>query len=95
MEEFHPFSCRQNELSVDKGCLLWWSPVVIPSRLQQVLEALHVSQPGVLHMKALARSYFWWAKMDKTIEEWVRSCQMCQESRPLPEQAPVHPWEVA
>ncbi|XP_054832355.1 uncharacterized protein K02A2.6-like [Eublepharis macularius] len=95
-EEFRPFLIRQHELSVHKGCLLWGNRVVIPSKLrQQVLEALHSGHPGIVRMKAMARSYVWWPGMDRAIEEWVRTCQPCQETRPAPAQAPVHPWESA
>nr|XP_034970897.1 uncharacterized protein K02A2.6-like [Zootoca vivipara] len=45
-------------------------------------------------MKVLAHSYVWWPKMDEAIEEWVRKCQPCQESRPAMPQAPMQPWEV-
>lgn len=45
-------------------------------------------------MKALARSFVWWPKMDTSIEEYVSNCLVCQESRPAPPRAPVHAWEV-
>lgn len=45
-------------------------------------------------MKALARSYVWWPGMDAAIEEWVRRCSPCQETRPEMPRAPVHPWET-
>ena len=30
-------------------------------------------------MKALARSYIWWPKMDKDIERLVKKCRVCRE----------------
>ncbi|XP_060095763.1 uncharacterized protein K02A2.6-like, partial [Heteronotia binoei] len=51
------------------------------------------THPGIVRMKALARSYVWWPGMDEEIEGWVRRCQPCQESRPNPPSAPVHRWE--
>ncbi|XP_033005510.1 uncharacterized protein K02A2.6-like [Lacerta agilis] len=94
-EEFRPYVSRRDELSAHKGCLLWGSRVVVPPNLRQrVLEALHEGHPGIVRMKALARSYVWWPKMDEAIEEWVRKCHPCQESRPAMPQAPVQPWEV-
>ena len=31
--------------------------------------------------------------MDSDIENLVKQCQVCQESRPSPPAAPLHPWE--
>ena len=44
-------------------------------------------------MKALARSYVWWTKMDSEIGAMVKDCTVCQWSQPLPSVAPLHPWE--
>lgn len=44
-------------------------------------------------MKQLARSYVWWPCMDSEIEAVVKKCAPCQESRPAPPTAPLHPWE--
>lgn len=93
--EFTPFVSRQHELSAHKGCLLWGDRVVIPLKLRsRILEALHAGHPGIVRMKALARSYVWWPGMDAAIEEWVRRCSPCQETRPEMPRAPVHPWET-
>ncbi|KRX91887.1 hypothetical protein T01_313, partial [Trichinella spiralis] len=45
-------------------------------------------------MKALARSYFWWPKMDEDIEKTVNTCDVCQSSRAAMPKAPVHSWET-
>ena len=93
-EVFAPFFIRQTELSAHKGCLLWGHCVVIPWKLQScVLKALHVGHPGMIHMKALARSYVWWPGIDKQVEAWVRGCATCQADRPDVPSAPIHPWE--
>ena len=31
--------------------------------------------------------------MDSEVEQIVKQCQVCQESRPSPPVAPLHPWE--
>ncbi|XP_060126817.1 uncharacterized protein K02A2.6-like [Zootoca vivipara] len=94
--EFAGYTNRKHELSAHKGCLLWGSRVVVPQPLRKrVLTALHETHPGVVRMKALARSYVWWPGIDREIEAWVQHCQTCQESRPDPPRAPVQPWESA
>ncbi|XP_060543046.1 uncharacterized protein K02A2.6-like [Pantherophis guttatus] len=92
--EFLPYKRRQNELSGLRGCVLWGDRVIVPNTLrQQTLRLLHDGHPGIVRMKALARSYVWWPRMDKVIETWVSSCANCQESRAAPNSAPVHDWE--
>ena len=41
-------------------------------------------------MKALARSYVWWLRMDADIERKVRECQVCQSNRNSQAPAPLH-----
>ena len=48
---------------------------------------------GVSRMKSLARGYFWWPGMDTDIENLVKHCTICQESRHQEPPAPLHPWE--
>ena len=59
-EEFIPYLRRKDELSMMDGCVLWGPRVVIPLNLQdQVINELHENHPGIVRMKALARSYLW------------------------------------
>ena len=50
---------------------------------------LHRDHTGIIRMKSVARSYFWWPHSDKAIEDLVKSCRSCQEA---PAAAPLHPW---
>ncbi|XP_049524984.1 uncharacterized protein K02A2.6-like [Dermacentor silvarum] len=95
-EEFKPFVRRQHELSEYRGCLLWGCRAVVPNQARShVLELLHSTHPGIVRMKALARSTVWWPGIDGDIEKKVRACQRCQETRPEPPRARLHPWEYA
>ena len=70
-----PFLGKWVELSVQSGCLLWGRRVIIPLSLQtKVLQQLHARHSGIVRMKEIARSYFWWPNMDKQIEEIAKSC---------------------
>ena len=79
-DDFQPYYNRRSELSVHLGCLLWGSRVVIPIQGREtLLDELHEGHPGVVRMKALARSYFWWPGLDNEIELRVKSCVYCQQ----------------
>ena len=68
--------------------------MVIPTGLRsRVLEELHDVHPGIVRMKALARSYVWWPGVDQDIEDAVRHCQVCQVNQSKPAAATAHPWE--
>lgn len=89
-----PYLVRQNELSVQSGCLLWGYRVIIPPPLRnKVLTELHTGHCGVIRMKEIARSYFWWTGLDADIEEKAKSCPDCQKLRNVPQLAPLHPWD--
>ncbi|XP_026578600.1 uncharacterized protein K02A2.6-like, partial [Pseudonaja textilis] len=76
-------------------CVLWGDRVVVPTKLQKrVLQMLHDGHPGIVCMKALARSYAWWPGIDKQIEAWVASCNKCQENHSAPPKAPPTEWET-
>ena len=52
---------RKDEPTIQDGCLMWGSRVIIPPKQQaQLLAELHEGHLGiVLKMKGLARSYMW------------------------------------
>ena len=60
-----------------------------------MLNELHQGHPGIVRMKALARSHVWWPGLDKAIEESAKSCTSCQATRNAPAKAPLHPWAWA
>ena len=92
-KELKPFFTRRDELSLLDGCVLWGTRVIVPPQGRKaILNELHETHPGASRMKTLARAYIWWPNMDADIEQLVRACSVCQESRPAPPSAPLHPW---
>ena len=80
-----PFFQKSSELSLFDGCILWGSRVVILSAHREaILAELHKGHPGMVRMKALARSYVWWPGITGDIETAVHLC---------PALASLHSWE--
>ena len=88
-----PFQRKQQEITVENGCLLWGIRVLVPTKLRtKLLDELHQGHPGISKMKAVSRSYFWWPGLDKDIEELGKSCKSCQSVKNSPPTAPLYPW---
>ena len=92
--DFQPYKSRIGELSVQDGCILWGSRVVIPPQGRAaILKLLHEGHAGECRTKMLARMYLWWPKLDEDICDMVRSCDRCQELKGKAPEAPLHPWQ--
>ena len=92
--EFDCYRHRKDELSVQQGVLFWGARVIIPPKGRDaLLRELHDTHPGIVKMKALARSYLWWPGLDMEIERHVKDCNTCQIYSRQPPVAPLHPWE--
>ena len=92
--ELKPYFSRRLELSTHVGCILWGTRIVIPPQARStVLAELHGGHPGITRMKALARHLVWWPNLDQAIEDVVKQCEDCQQSRATPPPAPLHPWQ--
>ena len=95
-DQFQPYSRRLEEMCLEDGIIMWGARVVVPEKGRNILlSELHEGHPGMARMKALARGFIWWPKMDGDIEEAVKKCKNCQEVQQLPGEAPLHPWEFA
>lgn len=75
------FKRVQNQLSLEDQCIFYGERLFIPKNLRlAILELLHENHSGMVLMKKLARSYVWWPSIDKSIEDYVRSCEICQQT---------------
>ena len=55
-DALRPYLSRKNELSVEKGCILWGTRVVVPMNLRpEVLQMLHEGHVGIVKTKSFAR----------------------------------------
>ena len=89
-----PYYRRRDELSVYQNCVLWGLRVIIPERHQSaLLQQLHEDHFGIVRTKAIARNYFWFPGIDKSIENMIRACSNCQTVQHDPVKSPLMPWK--
>ncbi len=94
--EISAYFTRKAELSTVNNCVLSGDRIIIPKSLRgKILQQLHKGHPGIQRMKALARSYVYWPKMDSDIEEFVKECYPCAEAAKTPIKTPLHSWPKA
>lgn len=68
--------------------------VVIPQSLRErILKQLHENHSGVVRMKGVPRSYFWWPGLDKEIKEVSRQCHSWRTNADNPPRARLHLWK--
>lgn len=93
-EEQKVYYKKKEELSVEQGCVLWGTRVVVPAKLRTaVLNEIHSGHPGIVKMKTIARQYVWWPHIDMDVEKTCKQCDRCQLEQRMPRLVPLHPWE--
>ena len=93
-DDLKPYFIRKDELSIDNGCILWGSRVIIPPKLRsKMLDIIHEEHIGIVRMKSLARGYIWWPKLDTDLEILAKSCNNCIAFSKAPPKTPLHQWE--
>ena len=76
--DLQAYFSRRNELSLDSDVLLWGMRVITPKQFRvQILDELHTGHIGVVKIKGVARSYFWWPAMDADMEACAKACESC------------------
>lgn len=69
----------KDELCVNGNVILRGTRILIPEALQkQVLAIAHEGHPVITNIKNRLRSKVWWGKMDKYIENYMKTCESCQ-----------------
>ena len=86
---FKSYHSRKVELSAMDGILTWGTCVVIPTAARSdVLKLLHDTHLSISRVKALARSYVCWPRIDGDIESEAQPCVKRQLNRNIPPEAP-------
>ena len=84
----HPariFKSIWEDLSVHEDSLLVLDGqriVVPPAARAEVLGALHLSHPGIVRSRELAKQCYYWPGMHNDIKNMVDGCELCQLTRP-------------
>ena len=92
-ESIKQYFNKHHEMTVKENCLLWAMCIIIPLPLRErVLDKLHTSHPGIVHIKALSKIHVWWRRIYKNIASTIYSCLSRQSVRNKPPQEPLQPW---
>lgn len=95
-KELEPFYKKKDKLTMQDGCLMSGSRILIPPKHQNTkhkCDELYDDHLGVTKIKALARSYVWWPGIDKAIEQESKRFTGCPLTLNNPKIAPLHSWE--
>ena len=92
-EQLKIYYTKEDEFTVEDGCLLRGTRVVIPAKYRAaVLSELHLNHPGMVRMKSLARLHVRWPSLDHDVEQTVRDCGDCQANRSRSPLKVNNPW---
>ncbi|XP_064463889.1 uncharacterized protein K02A2.6-like [Ornithodoros turicata] len=101
--EEEPFYQVREELSVVDGLVYRGERLVVPKQLsRRIISQAHQAHQGMVRTKQRIRQVYWWTSMDREVEEYVKSCAVCQAAdksarvSPAPLQPvplPEGPWQ--
>lgn len=102
-EELKPYFMIREELSVVDNIVMRANRIVVPTVLQpKIINFAHSAHQGIVRTKSRIRGTYWFPRLDKEVEERIKSCVTCQEhdksqhtySAPLQSVPfPESPWE--
>ncbi|XP_055585498.1 uncharacterized protein K02A2.6-like [Uranotaenia lowii] len=94
-EPVKPFFQRRESLSVINGCVMFQERVVVPHTYRKrLLNQFHQGHPGVVRMKAVARSFVYWPGIDGEIEDFVKRCTHCAIAAKAPTKVKLESWPI-
>lgn len=94
-DKIKPYFMRRNEISIDRNCLFWGHRIIIPTVIRdKVLIELHKSHFGSTRMIEIAKSYFWWPKLNEEIVEISKQCENCLAYRNAPAKTSLKTWPI-
>ncbi|XP_054918602.1 uncharacterized protein [Dermacentor andersoni] len=92
--------CRE-EVHAQDGLVFRSNKVIIPkSKRAEIMQLLHAAHAGADKMKARASSVMFWPNMSADINQFCKTCKVCQMHQPrnqkmplLSHDVPTLPWE--
>ena len=94
--ELKPYHQVFHELTIASQLILRGERILIPDTLiPDVLSLAHEGHQGETKMKQYLRSRLWFPRMDKLIEDCVKTCHACLASTPVNNYQPLKPSVLA
>ena len=95
ISEFHSYEKIKDELCSLSNLILRGNRIIIPEALpEKVVDIAHKGHRGMVKIKALIREKVWFPKINRMIEEKIKSCLPCQATTPKNEIEPLHMPEL-
>lgn len=90
-----------DEWTDEQGVVLYCGRVYVPKEcralcLKEHHDAPVIGHPGQAKTLEMVRRNYWWPSMRKDVQEYVRSCHQCQQTKVYPTKPSglLHPMEV-
>lgn len=91
----------KHDLNIVQNIIFKNNLILIPQNLvETILKKLHVGHPGIVRMKARAKTCVFWPKIGEQIEVFCKRCDICakyqcsnQKSAMIIRDPPNFPWE--
>lgn len=91
----HTYYEKRDELSIIDDILIWRDRVIIPETLRKaVMEYLHRSHPGIVQSQSLAKTYVYWPRINRDLEEMIKQCNSCQRFKNKEPETPLNSWNL-